>query len=231
MLANALVSVALIALCAATILSAGLLNARIGVHRLAERFAGQTYERALVALETTVANYEQTGAFPSPLPRPATLAPECMDGTGSCRFTGVATISLLRVDTNATSAPCASEAPACVFNEEANAWVNERRVSARVSGEVRASDGTVLAARSRDVILRTMIAPPYVAIAGARDGTFDDVADANLPGDDGGAQPTNVNPCDFSASGSSAGTVVRVVYQNVQTGACRDGSSWRTSSY
>jgi hypothetical protein len=85
----------------------------------------------------------------------------------------------------------------------------------------------MLATRDSDVTLRTMISPPYVAIAGARDATFDDVATGNLLGDDGGKPPATANPCAAGSPGSSDDTVVRVAYKNAQTGACSDGSSWR----
>ena len=213
-LANALVCVGLIALAATTILSAGLLSARVSVHRLAQTYLSQAYQRAVDALETNVAVYARAGSIPSPLPAFTPLPLLCVDGSPPCAFTSTATIALLR-----------SDAPAS--NQETNAYVSESRLAAHISVVVRAADGTLLAARDNDVILRTMISPPYVTVAGVRDATFDDVAAGNLLGDDGGRPPATANPCAAGAPGSSDDTVVRVAYKNAQTGACSDGSSWR----
>jgi len=35
----------------------------------------------------------------------------------------------------------------------------------------------------------------------------------------------------FASPGNSDDTVVRVAYENAQTGGCTDGSTWRTTSY
>jgi len=213
MLANALVCVALVALAATTILSAGLITARISVHRLAQTYLSQGYQRALDTLETNVAAYAQAGPLPSPLPTFTPLPPLCASSNDPCAFTSTATISLLRTDVTAG-------------NEEANVYVSEGRLAAHISVAVTAADGTVLAVRDNDVTLRTMASPPYVAIAGTRDATFDDVAAGNLLGDDGGSPPATPNPCAAGPAGSSDDTVVRVAYKNAQTGACIDGSSW-----
>ncbi|HET9393049.1 MAG TPA: hypothetical protein VFO29_06000 [Candidatus Rubrimentiphilum sp.] len=214
MLVNALVCVALIALAATTILSAGLVTTRVSVHRLAQTYLSQGYQRAVDTLETNIAAYAQAGSIPSPLPTFTPLPPLCADANPPCAFTSTATITLSRG--NATAS-----------NQEANAYVAEDRLAAHISVAVRAPDGTLLATRDNDLTLRTMLSPPYVAIAGARDATFDDVAFGNLVGDDGGKPPATANPCAAGAAGSSDDTVVRVAYKNAQTGACTDGSSWR----
>jgi len=174
----------------------------------------QGYQRAVHALETNVATYAQAGAIPSPLPVFTPLPAACADANPPCAFTSTATISLVR-----------SDAPAS--NQEANAYVSESRVTAHISISVRAADGTLLATRDNDVTLRTMLSPPYVALSGARDATFDDVVTGNLLGDDGGRPPATANPCAAATAGSSDDTVVRVAYKNAETGACSDGSSWR----
>ena len=213
-LVNALVCLALVALAATTTLSAGLITVRTSVHRLAQTYLSQSFQRAVDALETNVAAYARAGPLSSPLPTFTPLPPLCVDATSPCAFTSTATISLLHTDVTAS-------------NEEANAYVLEGRLAAHISVAVRAADGTVLATRDNDVILRTINSPPYVAIAGARDATLDDVATGGLLGDDGGSPPATANPCAAGPTGSSGDTVVRVAYKNAQTGSCSDGSSWR----
>lgn len=214
MLANALVCVALIALAATTMLSAGLVTTRVSIHRLAQTYLSQDYQRAVDALESNVAAYARAGAIPSPLPAFTPLPPVCADANPPCAFTSTATIALSRSSASAS-------------NQQMNGYVLEDRLAAHISVAVRAADGTLLATRDNDLILRTMLSPPYVAIAGARDATFDDAASGSLLGDDGGKPPATANPCMAGAAGSSNDTVVRVVYKNAQTGACTDGSSWR----
>jgi len=229
-LANALVCVALVAFAANTILSAGLLSVRTSIHRLAQTYVNQSYQRALDSLQTGVAAYAQSGMHASPTPSFTPLPALCADAPTGCAFTGTATIALLHSDFEALPAPCNS-ASACANNEETNLYVSERRLWARVSVTVHAADGSILAARDDDVTLRVMSAPPYVAIVSARDHWVDAIASGDPASEDAGRPPATSNPCVIGSPGSSDDTVVRVAYENAQTGACTDGSAWRTTAY
>jgi hypothetical protein len=88
-----------------------------------------------------------------------------------------------------------------------------------------------VATRSTDVVLRTIATAPYVIIAGARDGSFDDIASSNAAGDDGGVPPATPDPCGSAAPGVADDTSIRVAYRNATTNACSNGSKWRSSSY
>ncbi len=230
MLANALVCVALVAFAANTILSAGLLSVRTSIHRLAQNYVNQDYQRAIDSLQTGVAAYARSGMQAGSLPTFTPLPALCAGGPTPCAFTGTATIALLRSDFEALPAPCDS-ASACANNEETNLYVSERRLSARVSVTVRAADGGILAARDADVTLRVMSTPPYVAIVGVGDHSVDAIASGDPASEDAGRPPATSNPCAIGSPGNSDDTVVRVAYENAQTGACTDGSAWRTTSY
>lgn len=200
MFAQALLTLALVAFVVSTMLSAGLLHARMSVHRLAQSYLKQGYQRAVDALL----------ADPS-----ATLGPLpalCVDTSVPCHFTTEATIAFA--------------SPAPFYNRQGNLYVNEDRIGAQITVTVRALDGTALASRTSTVMLRVTTSPPYAAIAGARDQTFGNAAPAGLAGDDGGLPPATANPCSSAPQGTSDNTVVRVAYQNAQTGACIDGSVW-----
>ncbi len=229
MLANALVCVALIALAANTILSAGLISGRLAVHRAAQTYVNREYQRAAQALLSEIALFARNNSFPDPLPT-FTFAPACVDDRDPCGFTGSAAVSAQFGDSD-SPAPC-DTGWACANNEQRNAYVAERRIVATISVSVQAGDGSVLATRESDVTLRTLNAPPYVAIAGARDRTTDAVSAAGLPpGEDAGRPPATANPCASSSPGASDDTVVRAAYENAQTGACSDASEWRSSPY
>src|SRR5581483_12006035 len=163
------------------------------------------------------------GTFPSPLPSLSPLPPHCLGET--CAMSGSATMTLLGRDPPETE-PCDSDA-ACAANEEANPYVREGRVIARIAVDVRASDGTLLATRENDVTVRTFAGPPYLAMAGAIDRTVD--ARAVARGEDAGLVPRTPNPCAAGPAGESSDTVVRVAYEDAETGTCSDGSSWRTT--
>jgi hypothetical protein len=228
-LANALVCVALVAIAANAMLSAGLVSERIAVRRIAQEYAAQEYGNALDRLVSDVEDYARGGAFPSPLPELSPIPAHCADPDPPCAFSGSATLTVLRRDP-ATPVPCGTDS-ACAANEETNRYVNEGRIVARVSIDVRSADGTVLAQREHDVTLRTFSTAPYVAIAGAADLTGDTTPGQAPRGEDAGAIPVTPNPCTPASPGQAGDTVVRVAYENAQTGACLDGSSWRTSGY
>lgn len=229
MLANALVCVALIALAANTILSAGLISGRLAVRRAAQTYMNREYQRASQALLSEIALFARNDSFPDPLPT-FTFAPACVDERDPCGFTASAAVSAQFGDSD-SPAPCDTDW-ACANNEQRNAYVAERRIVATISVTVQAGDGSVLATRESDVTLRTLNAPPYVAIAGARDRTTGAVSAAGLPpGEDAGRPPATANPCASSSPGTSDDTVVRAAYENAQTGMCSDASEWRSSPY
>jgi hypothetical protein len=230
MLANALVCVALIALAANTILSAGLISERLAVRRAAQTYVNREYQRGAQALIAEIAPFARSGSFPDPLPS-FTFAPACVDDRNPCGFTGSAQVWAQFGDSDSSPAPCDADS-ACANNEQRNAYVAERRIVGTISVAVQAGDGSILATRQADVTLRTLNAPPYVAIAGTRDGTIDGVSDNELPpGEDAGRPPATANPCAPGSPGASDDTVVRAAYENAQTGACSDASAWRSAKY
>lgn len=227
MLANALVCVALVALAANAILSTGMISARIAVRRIAQTYASQESSAALDAVIAGVQPYARAGAFPNPLPELRPIPAHCSDPDPPCAFLGSGTITLLRRDP-ATPLACGA-GTGCAVNEETNAYINEGRIVARISVFVRAADGTPLAQRDSEVALRTFAVPPYVAIAGSADGTFDSAGGPH--GEDAGLPPVTPNPCAVATPGQAGDTVVRVAYENAQSGECSNGSSWRTTGY
>jgi hypothetical protein len=209
-------------------LSAGLISERIAVHRAAQTYVNREYQRATQALLSEIEPFARSGSFPEPLPS-FTLPPECADERNPCGFTSSAEV-LPQFGDSDSPEPCASDWP-CANNEQRSAYVTERRIVAKISVAVQAVDGSTLATREADVTLRTLTAPPYVAIAGARDRTSVANAAGFPPGEDAGRPPATANPCAPGSPGSSDDTVVRVAYENAQTGACSDASAWRSSAY
>lgn len=226
MLANALFYVALIALAASTFLSAGLAMARISTARLAQSALSAGYQHAASVLQQQLANALASGEPPEALPSFTPLPAQCAGGGNPCRYQTTETIAIAPISTAPTCDPAATN---CAIDEEANPYVNERRVAARITVAVTGASGELLVTRSQELILRTFSTPPYVAPAGARDGSFDDAPAGRAAGDDGGAPPATPNPC--AGAASAGGTAVRVAYQNAVTGACSDGSGWRNGSY
>ncbi len=228
MLANALAGVALIALAANTILSAGLISERIAVRHAAQTYLNREYQRATQALISEIEPFARGGSFADPMPS-FTFAPACVDERSPCGFLGSARVSA-RVADSDSPAPCESAAP-CANNEQTNVYVAERRVAAEISVTVQAGDGSVLATREDDVTLRAFSSPPYVAIAGARDRTSDAILVSAQPGEDAGRPPATANPCATASPGTSDDTVARAAYENAETGACSDASAWRSAGY
>jgi hypothetical protein len=228
-LANALFYVALIAMAASTLLSAGAAMTRVTILRLSQSALNSGYQRAAAALQQRLATEIAARGFPSPLPSFTPLPQACAGGSAACTYKTGATIALTQPAPETFAAACNPSSSNCATNEEANVYVDEHRLSARITVSVSGPDGTVLVARSADVVLRTFSIPPYVAIAGSRDGSFDSFATDRAPGDDSGALPATPDPCASAAPASD--TVVRVAYRNAVTNACIDGSAWRDGSY
>jgi hypothetical protein len=211
-----------------TFLSAGLTMTRMTGTRIAQTYLAVGYQRAVSSLRQSIAAHVQSVGAANPLPALTPLPPACA-GTG-CGFQTSATITLTSPNP-APAATCDASQSDCAQNEQANAYVNEGRIPARIVVTVTTSAGIQLATRSSDVILRTLATAPYVIIAGARDASFDDVASGHAAGDDGGTVPATPNPCASVAPGTADDTVIRVAYENATTAQCTDGSSWRSSSY
>lgn len=229
MLAGALFYVALIALVATTILSAGMAMTRAAATRMAQSYLAAGYQRANASLMQTIASEMQSGGIPSPAPTFTPLPPMCAN-TG-CTYSTSANIALAQTALPTTGPSCDPAQSNCATNVQGNSYVQESRVTAAITVDVLDSGGTPVATRSSTVILRTMNAPPYVAIVGARDGAFDDVASSHAAGDDGGAPPATPNPCATPSPGIADDTTARVAYRNVATNACTDGSTWGDASY
>jgi hypothetical protein len=220
-LAGALFYVALIALVATTILSAGLAMTRAAGTRMAETYLAAGFQRANASL------MQALSANPSATFTP--LPPLCANA--ACTYSTNATIALTQNARPTPGPACDSAQTNCAANVQTNTYVQESRLAAAITVNVLDSDGSVIATRSGTVVLRTMTAPPHVAIAGARDTFFDDVANGNAPGDDGGAPPATPNPCATPAAGLADDTAIRVAYRNAATNACSDGSAWGDASY
>lgn len=231
MLANSLFYAGLLAAIAMTFLSAGLAMTRMSAARLAQFYLPAGYQRAAATLQQTLAAQIQSGGLPDPLPTFTPLPPACVDASSACAYRTSATIEFTQAARPSSVTACdPSSQGSCAGNEQANPYVNESRLPARIAVTVTTAAGVTVAQRTSDIVLRTIDTAPYVILAGARDGSFDGSASS---GDDGGALPATPNPCaPASASGSSGDdTVIRVAYRNAATGACSDGSVWRSSSY
>jgi hypothetical protein len=227
MLANALFYVALLAIAAMTFLSAGVAMTRMTATRLAETYLTIGYQRALTSLQQ---RFAESDGLPSPLPTFTPLPAACADTGSSCAYQTTATITF-DGSTPAPGASCDPSQSSCAANEEANAYINEGRVPARITVGVLTADGVQVATRTTDVLLRTLASPPYVLVGGARDGTFGDIASSQAQGDDGGAPAATPNPCSTVTPGIADDTTIRVAYQTAVTNQCTDGSAWRSSSY
>lgn len=229
MLAGALFYIALIALLATTILSAGIAMTRMSIARMAQPYLATGYQRALTSLQERVAIQMRTGGMPYAAPSFTPIPSACANA--SCTYKSIETIALTATSQPTAGPSCDPLQSNCASNVQANSYVAESRFTALITVTITDAAGETIAVRSGTAVLRTFDTPPYVAIAGSRDGTFDDVLASHAAGDDGGAPPATPNPCASAASGVSDDTTVRVAYHNVTTQACSDGSAWADSSY
>lgn len=229
MLAGVLSYVALIALVAVTILSAGMAMTRMTIERMTRPYLASGFSRAQTALQQTIAADMQAGGVPYPAPAFTPIPAACANTT--CTYTTTATITLTQSAPATPGPACDASQTNCAPNVQTNTYIAESRLTALITVSVNNTSGISIATASRTLVLRTLDSPPYAALAGSRDDTFDDVLDAAGAGDDGGAPPATPNPCAASGAANVDDTAVRVEYRNRTTGACSDGSAWGDSSY
>lgn len=228
MLAGVIFYAALLALVATTILSAGLAMTRAGISRMAQPYLAAGYQRALGSLQQSIAADMQSGGVPFPAPAFAPLGPSCANA--ACTFTTTETLAVAQTASPSAGPSCDPVQTNCALNVQTNAYVGESRLAAVITVTVNDAHGAIVATRSGTAVLRTFDAPPYVAIAGSGESSFDD-AGARAIGDDGGAAPATPNPCASAIAGVADDTSVRVEYRNEKTAACSDGSAWGKASY
>lgn len=216
MLLNTLLYVALLAVASMTFLSAGLAMARLSTIRVAQTYLTTGYQRAVASLQQSVATQIASSGSAYPLPVFTPLPSACA-GTGTtCAYKTAATIAIASLGAATPSPGCDPSNTACVTNEEANPYISEGRLPARISVVVTSASGTQLASRTSDLLLRTLATPPYVIVTS---------------GEDGGTPAATPNPCAPSIAGTADDTTIRVAYQNTASNACTDGSAWRSSTY
>lgn len=229
MLANALFCTAIVALLASTILTGGIAMTRAAIHRAASAYVAGGYQHGIQIVESTLAADMQNGGLPSPLPPVGAQPPQCADAP--CRYFTTETAQFTTVTLSTPSPSCDIAQSNCANGEESNAYVAESRVTSRITVVVSDPGGNSLATKSADVTFRTLRRPPYAIVAGFRDGGFDDVASEGAPGDDGGLVLQSPAPCASAQPGTSDDTSIRVAYQNEQTNACTDASTFAAQSY
>jgi hypothetical protein len=229
MLAAALFYIALIALVATTILSAGLSMTRMTIARMSQPYLAAGYQRALTGLQEQIAAEMRSGGVPYPAPTFTPMTATCANA--SCTYKTAETLTLAETVVPTPGPSCDPAQSSCASNVQLNAYVAESRLTAAITVILTDVSGSVVAQRSGIAVLRTFKAPPYVAIAGSREGTFDDVVGTHAAGDDGGAPPATPNACTAATAGASDDTTVRVAYHNTATAACSDGSAWGSASY
>ncbi|HET6895982.1 MAG TPA: hypothetical protein VFH72_11430 [Candidatus Baltobacteraceae bacterium] len=229
MLAGTLYYIALIALVATTILSASLAMTRMAVARMAQPYIAAGYQRALTSLQESIAAEMRSGGMPNPLPTFAPLPSTCANAT--CTYTATETIALTDSSEPTPGPSCDPSQTNCAANVQTNAYVAESRVTALITVTLKDQAGSIVATKTGTSVLRTFDAPPYVAVAGSREGNFDEATSARTAGDDGGTAAATPNPCVSALPGTTDDTSVRVAYRNAKTSACTDGSSWGNSSY
>ncbi|MDQ2872394.1 MAG: hypothetical protein M3R35_04615 [Candidatus Eremiobacteraeota bacterium] len=227
MFANALFVIAIISLTVTSVLTAGLAMTRASIARTAQNYLAAGYERSALATRDTIAGALRSGAIDAralaPLPVLVPAPRACANAASPCSFftdaraTFINTVDVAPV--SVTGPPCDGTTTNCGANLESNTAVNEGRIAARITVDVTAPDGTLLATRTKTAIFRTFAVPPYVTIAGSRDATFE--AGNASEGDDGGLMPQS----------SADETVVRVRYHNDATGAVSDGSRWQQQGW
>lgn len=218
-LANTFVLLGAVALALTSMFGTAGALANVAVRRAAARYADSGYTWAVQRLRAGIVAQISAGTDPRGPFASLSPAPFCAAQTQTCDFAVDPQIEIEPATLPPSPLACSS-GQSCAQNLQSNAYVREARVSAHIVVLVTTADGSLLARRAQFLTLRTFGTPPYVASAGVSD-------DAGLDG------PVSPAPCaspDPSAS-FTQDTMVGVAYQNAQTGACADGSSWTSQTW
>jgi hypothetical protein len=171
MLIQSLLTIAIIALLAGTILTSSLVAARTAIHEQASRNVEAALDRGTAVFTTWAARFVQshtaTGSWP--LPEQAT-APEsmCESMAGSCHL--AANIAFRITGSSAVG----NSTPGSTGSDEAlnlQTLIHEQRISAEVMATVTNDSGVPLGSGTREVTARVFDASPWIVVTGARDAT------------------------------------------------------------
>ena len=219
MLVRALFAVLGVATIVATMTLGGLASARALTYRRAAAFVPAGYDAGLAQLLATVAASVRSGTA---IPATISVAPVCASHDVPCGFTSSERITLTTTATPQPSSPCGGESTNCAVNLQAHPIVGESRVAVRIDTSIVARSGELVVVRGRYVTLRTFGVPPFVAIAGERDGS--DGGDSTAPeGEDAGV----------AGSATADDTRIHLRYFNAQTGTydAGDANRWATQGW
>jgi hypothetical protein len=226
-LLNAAFAAVLMAIVAGAFLCSGLAVTRAVIHHGAQQALIAGYDRARSAAMQTLASAAQQGVPLQAIPAIAPMAAQCVDTEESCAYRAAETI----VFTGYAADPedsCSTQ-NSCLRSEQENPYVDEGRISARISVIVTGSGGEQLAAQSSVLVLRTLRTPPYVVVSGARDIRLDAAGEPLQTGDDGGMR-ASFDPCASPLPGTTGDTAIHVVYRRTSDGHCTSGEAWHDTS-
>jgi hypothetical protein len=174
MLIQSLLTMAIIALLAGTILTSSLVAAHSAVHEQASRNVEAALDRGTAVFTTWASRFVQQHTASATWPAAAhTTGPEAMCDRAVDRCRIVATIAYRITGSSAVGNPATSRVAGVESAEALNlqALVHEQRVSAEVTATVESDSGVALASGTREVTARVFDASPWVVITGARNTT------------------------------------------------------------
>lgn len=218
-LANTFVLLGAVALVLTSMFGTAGALANVAVRRAAARYADSGYTWAVQRVRAGIVAQISVGTDPRGPFASISPATFCAVQTQPCDFAVDPQIEIEPATLPPSPLACSSD-QTCARNLQINPYVREARVSAHIVVLVTAADGALLARRAQFLTLRTFGTPPYVASAGISD-------DAGL---DALTMPAPCASPDPSAS-VAQDTMLGVAYQNAQTGACTDGSSWTSQTW
>jgi len=203
---------------AATAMSAACSFAKAQARHVAERYAEIGLIQARTSLRQAIARQVQGSGTNASYALPqSTSAPACGTAVPACPFRA----STSFVSAAAKGSSIAENAP------EVQTAIGEGRVAVTITVTITAGEQAVVAARSQTLTLRTFNAAPYAMVSGAADAGSGTVAD--VEGDTGSCDPSNMASCDAQASAPLAAAtpfsdtrihVVQVCQEDGNGGSC-----------
>jgi hypothetical protein len=172
MLIQALLTMAIIALLAGTILTSSLVAARSAIHEQASRHVQFALDRGTNVFTTWAAHFVRShtasGAWPT---LEQTTAPESMCDSAADHCHVFATVAYRITGSSAIGSSTPGDVAGVDEALNLQSLVHEQRVSAEVTATVTNDSGVALASGTREITARVFDVSPWVVVTGARNVT------------------------------------------------------------
>jgi hypothetical protein len=168
-LLQTLLSIALIAVLAGSLVTGALIDVKVATNQAVARATSEALGRGTDEFvnyaQLYVAHHGASSSWPTArvTDQPAPICPASMTAAGTCAEFATISYAVVGSSAGSTSGPDPAQ--------NLQVAVNENRIAGTVTATITSADGTIQGSRTRAVTLRIFDASPFAVLTGARDAT------------------------------------------------------------